>query len=332
MNTIANYLYSGCTARKIGHTELWFGKPGRPADSSRNPGYNQQSPTDAAAHCDRLKKLGIDVLMFNTYAIGSWENHALEIYLPITTQKKLNVIINIDKGIYRGKPSPITEIRNYLLYLRKVAFVLSNYEKWNGKYIVTYFAMPGDDPAMFAQIEKENQDCVFVYNGANFGKSQMSWIHSTLEVGLDQWCAHYSNLKDAGLYIPHVAPGFNDTFQGHSVWSVNSPPRVYPPSIGPNADTLKRHFDVINKYYNTANQLQYLQLVTVNDWDELTSIEPKADGSGGFFAPVPIVTVRGEIWVDGQKFGDLTPGNHTMTLVRVMSDGTLEKTQIQLVV
>jgi hypothetical protein len=294
MPTIASMLYPGCTARIIGHTELWIAKGHNPRDVTRWPGYDQQNPADIAAHCKRLKAIGIDVLMFNTYAIGSWENKSLELYIPETNNAGLNFCINIDKGIYDGaNRDPLTEIRKYMKYLRTAAFAAPNYEKWKGKFIVTYFALPSDSPAVFRTIESENPDCEFVYNDQSKGRSQMSWIHSGLEASLDAWCQKYAKLHDGGLYIPHVSPGFNDTFQGHSVWNTN-PPRVYP-AEGPNAATLKKHFDVLNKYYSAQNPLAYLQLVTVNDWDELTAIESKADGSGGYFSvvtpapsPVPV--------------------------------------------
>lgn len=336
MSTPRSMLYAGATTRIIGHTELWFGKPGRPADTTRNPGYNQNSPSDVAAHCKRLKSIEFDSLMFNTYAIGSFENKALELYMPETKNAGLGFCINIDKGIYdRSGKDPITEIRNYMAYLRKGAFTLPNYEKWGTerKFVVTYFVLPGDAPAMFRTIEQENPDCEFVYNDPSKGKSNMAWVHSGLEASLEAWCKKYANLHDGGLYIPNFSPGFNDAFQGHSVWD-NNPPRVYPPGVGPNAATLQRHFDVINKYYSTSNQCPMAQGVTVNDWDEDTAMEMKADGTGGFFSAVapappspPARTIdHGEVWVDGKKFGDLSPGDHTMTLVQVYSDKTLTKT------
>lgn len=307
---------------------MWFGKKGRPADATRNPGYNQQSPSDVAAHCKRLKSIEFDSLMFNTYALGSFENKALELYMPETKNAGLGFCINIDKGIYRGKINPLAELRTYMAYLRKGAFTLPNYEKWQGRFIVTYFAMPGDSRNTFAAIEQDNPDCVFVYNGEAFGKSQMSWVHSSnAEASLESWCKKYANLHDGGLYIPNFSPGFNDTFQGHSVWN-NNPPRVYPPGVGPNAATLQNHFDIINKYYSVSNQCPMLQGVTVNDWDEYTAMEMKVDGTGGFFSvtPPPRTIDHGEIWIDGKKFGDLTPGDHSMTLVQAYSDKTLVKT------
>jgi hypothetical protein len=322
-------------ARCIGHTELWFGPgSGRPADKSRNPGYNQQDIGDATKHLALLQRCGVDCLMFNTYALGSWENRALVNYLNALRNSSLNFCINIDKAIYRGKPNPLAELRTYVAWLRNNCFNMSNYEIFNGKYIVTYFAMPGDSRDTFATIEKENADCIFVYNGAQFGHSQMAWVHSSgSEAALESWCKAYANVHDGGLYIPCVAPGFNDTFQGHSVWDANSPARVYPAGVGPNAKTLAAHYDVLNKYYMFDNPLQYFQVVTVNDWDEGTACEPFGLTGAGFIAPPAVVSnVRGEIWLDGHKLTDVPTGQHHVVVKVIKSDGSANTTPVDITV
>src|ERR1035437_2425285 len=142
--------------------------------------------------------------------------------------------------------------------------------------------MPTDNPTMFATIEKGNQDVIFMYNSPKMGKNTFSWVNSGLEKALDSWCTTYAARHDGGLYIPHVSPGFNDTWKGQSVWG--GPSRVWPPIGGPNPATLQRHFDVINKHYSASNPLQYLRFVTMNDWDELTAMELTAGGTPGYFS------------------------------------------------
>lgn len=328
--TIASLLYPGCTARIIGHLELCnsLSRP-RPVDKTRWPGYDQHTPAHITAHCQRIKSLGFDVVMPNTYSIGSWENTALSLYLPAIQSAGLGLIINIDKGVYASAPSPIAAIRQYLLWLRAHALCLPNYEKWQGKYVITFFVNPDDSPAMFRQVEAENPDCVFVYNDATKGTNTMWWVTQSLETGLDLWCQAHAT--SSGLQIPGVSPGFDDslTVNGKpmSVWATSTTPaRVWPAGVGPNATTLGNMFARINRYYSVTNQPAYIQVVTLNDWDERTAVEPHADGTGGFFSvPTPPVTVsRGEVWMDGVKLSDVPPGLHQITTQQVMSDGTVE--------
>lgn len=352
--TIRESLYPGATTRIIGHTEMSVG-PHNPRDRSRWPGYDQHNPADVLAHCQRLKALGEDILMPNNYAIGSYDDISFNLYLVAMQEVGLNLIVNIDKGLYDGKTNiPVVEIRNYIAYLRKIAFPLPIYEKYQGKYVVTYFVLPTDDPRMFAQIEAENPDVLFVYNDAKMGQSQMAWVQQGLENSLDGWCKTYASRNDGGLYIACASPGFDDTLDGHSAWG--GPARVWPAGIGPNAATLQAFFDVINKYWSTSHQLPYLQLCTNNDWNEKTSIEPKADGTGGFFSipaappppppppqppppvkpplPPPVKPAHFELWADGKKIGDIldqAPGKHEVTLVGVSQDGTVKKYPFEVV-
>lgn len=309
--TIKSLLYAGCTARIIGHLEVWFNGDGQhTVDTTRAPGYNQLNASEVATHCSRIKSLGFDVVMPNTYALGTNPNKALELYLPALQTAGLGCIINIDKGVYSAASSPIAAIRTYLLYLRNGqngalgAFQRPNYEKYNGKFIVTYFAVPTDDPAMFRQIESENTDILFVYNNKSqaLASSQnvFAWVQPDLAANLDGWCYEFSGVPSTQLCIPVVSPGFNDTLVRNgkptSVWDASVAARVWPPGSpgpGPNATTLASYFTILNKWYSTAKQPPYIQVATLNDWDEYTAVEPTPNGAPGFFGSVTNATAGG---------------------------------------
>jgi len=328
VKTIREMLYAGCTAKIIAHTETCnsLNRP-RPRDKTRFAGYDQHDPADVLLQCQNAKALGIDALMFNTYAVGSWENLALMLFLPATIQAGLEIMVNIDKGIYATQPVPQTAISNYIAWLQTNVFPAMNYcRDKNGKFIVTYFANPNDNPAMFRAIEAEFPYITFVYNDPSKGPNTMAWIQSDLTANLDWWIRTFGLKTDGSLQIPCVYPGFNDTFNGQSVWGGAA--RVWPAGIGPNAATLQACFDTINKYYSVNHQPEFIQLVTLDDDDEGTNMETPAGGVNKWFAPVPppVVIDHGEVWVDGVKFGDLKPGSHTATVVDVYSDGTTKKT------
>jgi hypothetical protein len=326
--TIKSLLYPGCTSRIIGHLELSVSPTNkRPVDQTRWPGYDQHNAADVTAHCHRIKRMGFDVVMPNTYSVGGFENIALMLYMPALQAAGLNVCINIDKGVYDipGNTTPsVTLIQNYMGWLRKNVFTYSNYEMFGGKYIVTFFTLPTDQPAWFRQIESENPDCIFVYDNPAMGPNTMDWIQPTLSTNLDWWIRTYA--KTGTLQIPCVSPGFNDsltvTGKPTSVWNAAIAARVWPAG-GPGAATLASFFGVINKHYSSTFQPPYIQVVTINDWDEDTATECKADGTGGYFALSPLD--HAELWVDGVKFGDMAPGSHQWSLVRVFKDGSAVK-------
>jgi hypothetical protein len=325
--TIKSLLYSGCTSRIIGHLELSVSPTNkRPVDQTRWPGYDQHNAADVTAHCQRIKGLGFDVVMPNTYSVGSFENQSLLLYMPALQAAGLGLIINIDKGIYASQPNPQTAIANYLTWMRANCFTFSNYEKFGGKYLVTFFTLPTDSPAMFRSIEAANPDILFVYNDPNMGPNTMAWIQSDLTANLDWWIRTYA--KTGTLQIPCFYPGFNDTLMRNAVaTSVWTPPTVAArvwPAGGPNATTLQACFTTLNAHYSTTFQPPYIQGVTLNDWDELTAMECKADGTGGYFASTAPTLNHQELWVNGTKFGNLAPGNSACTIVSVYSDGSLK--------
>jgi len=67
------------------------------------------------------------------------------LFLPATIQAGLEIMVNIDKGIYATQPVPQTAISNYIAWLQTNVFPAMNYcRDKNGKFIVTYFANPND--------------------------------------------------------------------------------------------------------------------------------------------------------------------------------------------
>jgi hypothetical protein len=325
---IKDLLYNECTARIIAHLELWF-YPGSSHcnDPSRNPGYNQHDPTFVNSHVTYFKSLGITDLMFNTYGESSPENISLLLYLAACESQGMGIIINIDKGVYTSAPNPQQAILDYLSYIRKTSFGLSMYQKFDGKFIVTYFTAPSDNPSIFREVEAVNPDVLFVYNdptkGPTTNGNNMAWIQSDLTLNLDWWIKTYGLLP--GLQIPCLYVGFNDTnsLTKQSCWG--GPARVWP-STGPNISVFQDCCKVIAKYYSSTNQPHYIQIVTANDWQEGSAVEQKLFGNAGYFSPIPPPVVNhGEIWIDGNKLSDLTLGAHELTLVDVYSDNSVIK-------
>jgi hypothetical protein len=323
--TIDRLLVSKAT-RVIGHLELWFGNKQHPVTLGRAPEYDQTNPADVRRHVALIKSLGVHVVMPNTYGPQSPEHTALLWYLPELVTQRIGLIVNIDKGFYQNAANPLQAIKQYMAWLREHCFSLPIYEKFEGKYIVTFFVDPSDDPAMFDQIAAANLDCIILSNDQNKTANTMAWIQSDLAANSTWYMRTFG--EKAGLHIPCVFAGFDDTRivggKALSRWD-NSPARVWPAG-GPNAATFKQCWDAFNAANTNGTLFPYVQIATLNDHEEGTAVEPKFDGSGGFLSPLPppIVT-HGEIWMDGKKVGDIAPGPHACTEVKVYSDGTITK-------
>lgn len=307
MKPIRQRLYAGNTTLFVGHTEIWFDGKEHTKDPARMPPYRSDNPGQIKAQTTALKAAGLDALMPNWYGPDNkFIDAALKNYLA--NLSGLRFILNIDNGAFGS----LAELQAVFAYARQNYLSNPNYVTWRSRKVVTYFVK--DAPAeWFRTIEAANPDCIFVYNGEKWGQSQMAWVQPNLEQNAEEFCAKYATKKDGGLYIPCVAAGFNDTNSqtGIGVWG-DDPARVWPPKIGANEATLQAFFDVINRHYNTANQLDILQLVTVDDEDE-------GDGllSHGF---LPVTngggSTRIELWKDGAKLGNF-PVAATDTVVTV---------------
>ncbi len=276
MKTIREYLYPGATTRIIAHTMVWFDGYTHPVQKDRDPGYRSNNAEQVRIQCEQLKACQVDILMYNWYGPGNaFLNESTHNYFTVSP---LGHMINIDGGGFHSRD----ELLSHMRYLRSNFLTHPNYEKWRDKYIVTLFAKSGNDPEWFRALEQENPDCVFAYNSTNWGISQYEWIDPNLEGGVDWFCRTFGDRSD-GLFIPAFFPGFNDdNGQGQSVWSPLEPARIWPPGIGANQQTYEACFAAINQQYSTSHQLEYVQAITVNDYEEGSECEEK------FFQPADI--------------------------------------------
>jgi Chaperone of endosialidase len=273
VKTIREYLYPGATTRIIAHTMVWFDGYTHPVQKDRDPGYRSNNAEQVRAQCEQLKACQVDILMYNWYGPNNaFLNESTHNYFNVSP---LGHMINIDGGGFHSRD----ELFSHMRYVRSNFLTHPNYERWRDKYIVTLFAKSGNDPEWFRALEQENPDCVFAYNSTSWGTSQYEWIDPNLEGGVDWFCRTFGDRSD-GLFIPAFFPGFNDdNGQGQSVWSPLEPARIWPPGIGANQQTYEACFAAINQQYSTSHQLEYVQAITVNDYEEGSECEEK------FFQP-----------------------------------------------
>lgn len=291
--TMRSLLYPGFKGEIVGHIEMSSQPhaPGlsypHPVDMHRWMGFDQHNPDDVALDCLLMWRTGIGIAMPNSYAIGSFEDKALLLYLPALAKQNMLVFPNVDKNIYNKAANRQQAIQAYLDQgLRKRSFPLGNNVTWNGKLLVSIFDDGTTPKAVFDALAKANPDIEFVLNVESNGGSQYSWMKFGLGTGypgyFEGWLKNYAAKHDGHLYLPHIGPGGDDSLNGHSVWDPTKPARIYPAG-GPNLDTLKWHFTMLNKYYSVNNPLAMVMAVTWSDLNEATRICPDIRGNGGYF-------------------------------------------------
>lgn len=337
MKTIRDMLYPGCTAKILFHYETCNSLANkRPRDPSRFLGFDASSLPDSIADMTNMLALDPNVApMFNSYKVGTYENTGLLIAMQATAEVGIDFMLNIDKGAYVTPTATFQEqqasLTAYLHWCEGAVFSRKNVCRDKaGKIVVTHFANSpkaadlSASLAMFKAVELMFPYISFVYNVPALGGNQMAWVQQDLQANLDWWCRTYA--RDS-LNFPCFYTGFNDDEFGHSAWG--GPPRIWPTG-GPSAEELQACFATINKYYSVANQPQFMQGVTWNDCDEGTYMGTVKGSMNKWFLPVPPAVNHGELWLDGNKLGNVTPGTHALTIVKVYQDGSIVKNQIPL--
>ena len=208
------------------------------------------------------------------------------------------------------------------------------YMKIDGRPAVFFF-----DPDRFGTLDWQRiaanvpGNPLFIFqNSGGFTHSQsngsISWVMIDTSDANDWSQSYLDSFYAAGMSHSPTHPfgatykGFNDT---QASWSAN---RIVNQNCG---QTWLSTFSEIGKYYSAATQLESLQLVTWNDYEEATEIESGIDNCVAVSASISgnqlTWTVSGNestidhyvpfISIDGENLmllSDVQPGTHTLDL------------------
>lgn len=259
------------------HVETPFKKGSRPVDQNRWR-YNSNDPVAVALSCERAIAEGVNAFMYNSYAKGSYEDTCRKVYFEQTLKYGMNQLINIDGSQITSGPAYMA----YLDYTVSCIDTLPNYEKFNGKPIITLFGKAGIEAAWLRAGEMKYPDICFIYYDCPYGQNLMDWIKVTTDPTLPQaaFCQKYANDKSA-LFVPCLFMGFNDTVMrlvngkllATSVWEPPLIPARVAPAEGPNAGTWAKCCENIRTYKPVGGAWPFAQIVTWNDQDEGTNVE-----------------------------------------------------------
>jgi len=269
-------LYAGASTKIFAHFMAWFG-----GSSHLNVGYNSSDPNQVTKQVEDMMSRGIQGAIIDWYGQkGTQED--------LTTQQMMQVAeahsgfmfaVMEDAGAIRGCSSCQGPLISDLTYAYNKYEQSPAYFRINGRPVVFFFdtqTLPGVNLAAARTAVPGNPIFIikdasgFTMAGADGG---YSWVTDTFNNS--NWGQNYldyfyktGQANPSRLIFGSTKKGFNDT---KASWSAN---RIVPQNCG---QTWLNTFSEIGKYYSASGQLENLQLVTWNDYEEGTALEMGID-------------------------------------------------------
>lgn len=276
-------LYAGHSTKIFVNHLPWFGSP-----SHVNVGYDSADPAQARRQVDDMVSRGFDGVVLDWFGVADNEhntkvnNASLAIRDAVARYANFQFAIMEDQGALKKCANTygcditaklITDLKyawaNYMQH--------GNYQRINGRPVVYSFdlELKSIDWNRVAANIPFQPHWIF-RNVSGFTRAYTGGSYSWIQISGDATDTNYLNnfyyngtLKYASKYgVGSVYKGFNDSI---AAWSLH---RYQNQHCG---QTWLRTFASANKYHNTSNQLDALQVVTWNDYEEGTEIETGID-------------------------------------------------------
>ncbi len=266
-------LYAGTTSKVYAHLMPWFGDA-----SHKNVGYTSWSASQVALQVNDMISRGINGMVIDWFGPNNTNLNTTTqlIFQEAVKHPGFEVAVMLDAGSVSGDPTTsVVASLNYIrtTYQTSPAYMLKGGRPVDGFFGVEALAVnwatvqasvPGNPVYVFENapgFTQATSDGAFSWVG-NFGNPD-DWGQSYLQGFYSAALSHPTEHTFASS-----KKGFNDTM---AAWSLN---RVINQNCG---STWLNTFKEINNFYSQTNQLESLQLVTWNDYEEGTEIETGID-------------------------------------------------------
>jgi len=317
---IHSLLFSGATTKIYVHLMPWFG-----SGHHMNVGYSSNDPVQVHKQILDMISRGIAGVMIDWYGPGSFSDQVTKLVMAeAESHPGFSFAIVIDKGALKGLCSTCSaqdELARQLQYIAATYFASPAYMRWNGRPVVANFDLDRHytiDWSALALVVPGNPAYLF-QNSSGFSHVLSSGSYSWVGRQSDFGVAYLGSFYGTSLQYPtkeaigSAYKGFNDTLAS---WSLD---RVLSQQCG---QTWLTTFSVINHLYSPDRQLNAIQLVTWNDYEEGTEIESGIDNCFSISANLSGHTlkwaVRGnESTLDHYEVYVSTDGNNLMKLDEV---------------
>jgi hypothetical protein len=276
---IRSLLYPGSTTKIYAHLMPWFGSQGHVS-----VGYDSSDSAQEARQVDDMASRGIDGAIVDWYGPNSTHHNTATKYALKAAELHPNFELAIceDWGAVKNSTNPTQQTISDLNYAWQSFMQSKSYMRQDGRPVIFFFGFEGQNVDIAAIKSALTFNPVFVFrNSGGFTKSMsdggFSWL-DPMTSGYDSYMSlpYLDNFYTTGLKYPVQAmygsgfKGFNDTIAS---WA---PPggRHVPQFCG---QTWLKSFQEAGRYFSADNQLPALQIVTWNDYEEGTAIEPGID-------------------------------------------------------
>ena len=327
---IHSLLYPGASTKIYAHLVPWFG-----GSNHMNVGYSSTDPAQVHRQVADMISRGIDGVIIDWYGPGSNEDTATKLIMAEAEKHVgFTFAVMVDKGAIPragcGSCSAQQALINELNYVAKTYYGSPAYMRWKGRPMVTNFDLDLHYTIDWNAVRSAvtgNPAFIFQHAGG-FTHPQSSGSYSWVILASDYGMSYLTGFYDAGSNYPAddaygaSYKGFNDSLAS---WGSG---RVMRQQCG---QTWLQTFKKINGMYNSSKQLDALQLVTWNDYEEGTEIESGIENC--FSASASISggrlqwSIKGNentidhytvfVSTDGQNLMELTQagaGNHSIDL------------------
>ena len=330
-------LYAGTTTKIYAHFMGWFGQ-----SSHMDVGYTSSDPNQVQRQVTDAISRGISGFIEDWYGQNNSMPNATAFALKSEAESRngtFEFAIMEDGGALKNCNATAGcdltgQLITDLTYAYNSFETSPAYMRINGRPAVFFF-----DPDRFGTLDwprvtssVPGNPLLIFQNSSGFTHAQssgsISWVMINTSNANDWMQSYLDGFYNTGVGYPQehafgaTYKGFNDTLAG---WSAN---RIVNQNCG---QTWLSTFSEIGKYYSASKQLESLQLVTWNDYEEATEIESGIDNCVAVSASVSgnqlSWTITGNentidhytpyISIDGQKLmplSDVPAGTHSFDL------------------
>ncbi len=270
---VHNLLYSGTNSKVYAHLMPWFGD-----SSHKDIGYTSWSASQVALQVNDMISRGINGMVIDWYGPNNVNlNTATQlIFQEAVKHPGFEVAVMLDAGGVTGDPT--TSVVAALNYIRTTYQTSPAYMFKGGRPVDPFFGVETLAVNWATVQASVPGNPIYVFENA-------SGFTLTPSDGAFAWVGAFDNPDDWGqsyldsFYTTAIShptehtfastkKGFNDTM---AAWTMD---RIINQNCG---STWLNTFKQINNYYSQTNQLESLQLVTWNDYEEGTEIETGID-------------------------------------------------------
>ena len=274
---IRSLLYPGSTTKIYAHLMPWFG-----TKSHLSVGYDSSDPAQAAKQIADMVSRGIDGAIVDWYGPNSTHhNTATKNTLKAAEQQPgFEFAICEDWGAVKNSTDPTQQTISDLNYAWQTFMQSKAYMKRDGRPVILFFGFEGQAVDIAAIKAAMTFDPIFVFrNSGGFTKGSSdgsySWM-ATKTSGYDNYMSlpYLDDFYATGMKYSNqmmIGSGFKGFDDSLASWSGGKHVLQYC------GQTWLRSFAEASRYFSSANQLPALQVVTWNDYEEGTAIEPGID-------------------------------------------------------